>query len=242
MLISVVIPVHNEAGSLCELVARLSRVVTGDERNQYELLIVDDASTDESPSLISELSSSLGFLRPFRLARRGGQTGCYALAFSEARGEFIVRMDGDLQDSPEDLPRFVLRMQAGYDLIVGRRVGRKHQLPLRVASTIFDWAVRLLFASPLRTHAASFVAFRRTWVRNVPFQANDHRYLPLIALRRGATKVCHLEVLHRARQWGRSKYSMGRKILGGIPEVLHLFFRLKRGFYDITPNAPSTSR
>jgi dolichol-phosphate mannosyltransferase len=115
---------------------------------------------------------------------------------------------------------------------MGLRERRKHSQILRFASVIYDLMVLFLFNTPFHANSGSYVAFKTEFVRNIPFRMNDHRYLPLIAIRRGARNLSEVIVRHHARTYGRSKYRSLKKLLLGIPEVLGFMFRLKSGVYD----------
>jgi glycosyltransferase involved in cell wall biosynthesis len=168
-----------------------------------------------------------------RVPARGGQTGCYALAFEKAKGDYILRMDADLQDDPLDLPAFAAKLERGADLVMGLRECRKHPRLLKVASLLYDMFILILFDTPLHSNSGSFVAFKADLVKNIPWRKNDHRYLPLIAIRRGAKNVREVLVRHNIRVSGVSKYSPLHKVIMGIPEALRFIVRLYRGVYDL---------
>ncbi len=229
---SIVMPFHNEAASLRELIpfllATLENVI-----HDWELILVDDASTDNSADVARECSNEQSNIRIISLDQRGGQTGAFKVAFGQARGNYILRMDADLQDDPRDLPKFIAKMDQGSDLIVGLRECRKHSRVLRFASGVYDLLILALFDTPLHAHSGSYVAFRSDLVRSLPWHRNDHRYLPLIAIRRGARQISEVIARHGERKWGRSKYGPVRKLLFGVPEVLFFLLRLRSGVYDM---------
>jgi glycosyltransferase involved in cell wall biosynthesis len=239
LLISVVIPFHNEEDSLAELLPELQSVLS-EAGVDAEVLLVDDASTDRSASIVSEIIEGDDRFRLLTMSGRGGQTGCFKLAFAAAGGEYILRMDADLQDDPRDIPLFLQKIDAGADLIMGLREARKHTRVLRIASALFDLVILTLFNSPLHSNTGSFVAFRAEVVKDLPWYKNDHRYLPLIAMYRGATRVREVFVRHRARKYGRSKYGRYRKIVLGIPEVIWFLIRLRLGRYRQRPACEDT--
>lgn len=230
--ISIVIPFHNEQNNLAELLPRLE-AVTSSLPESFEVLLVDDRSMDNSHDVACSFASAHPEFRVLQLEERGGQTGCYALAFEEARGEHIIRMDSDLQDSPEDLPLFMERIREGADLVMGLRECRRHRRMLRAASALYDLLILLLFDTPLHSNSGSFVAFQAGFVKRIPWRKNDHRYLPLIAMHRGAENVREVIVRHHQRTSGVSKYNPYRKILFGVFEALGFLLRLRRGKYDI---------
>lgn len=230
--VSIVIPFHNEAESLPILIEGLSKAVAPLTR-RFEVLLVDDCSTDDGGAIVAGAAGRMPWLRLVKLTERGGQTGAFRQGFSEATGDWIIRMDSDLQDDPADLPEFLRKIDQGVDLIIGFRDERKHNFLDKLLTATYDLVVLFLFNAPLRTFSGSFVAFRSSCVKNAPMEPNDHRYLPLIALKRGAVRVEQVFVRHRRRETGRSKYKAWRKFLLGPPELLRFFIRYRAGHYDL---------
>lgn len=239
--LSIVIPFHNEEESLAVLLPRLLEVLRKTGRT-WELILVDDKSTDRSASVVErykeEEPSSIHLIQ---LLQRGGQTGCFKAAFEQAKGDYIIRMDADLQDDPRDLPAFLHKFDEGADLVMGLRECRKHKRIYRLASYVYDFLVVLLFNSPLHANSGSFVGFRSKYVKNIPFCNNDHRYIPLIVIRRGAEVIKEVFVRHNARQFGESKYKPMKKLVLGIFEVFRFFLQITRGYYDIPADVGSKS-
>jgi glycosyltransferase involved in cell wall biosynthesis len=231
MLITIVIPLHNEEGSLPILIEELDEAV-GRVDHEIEVLMVNDHSTDGTADLLRQYENRFPYLKAISLEKRGGQTGCYQAAFAQARGRYIVRMDGDLQDDPRDLAKFIPYIEADADLIMGLRQIRRHKRILRLATILYDALVVLLFDSPLHTNSSSFVAMKAKYVQGIRFKKNDHRYLPLIAMIRGAAKINEVVVVNRNRIYGQSKYRNFKKVLFGVQEVMRFFVRCKMGRYD----------
>lgn len=232
MLITIVIPLHNEAESLPILIEELDQAIAA-INHKVEVLMVNDASTDHTAQLLKEIESKFPYVKVITNKKRGRQTKCYQVAFAEARGKYIIRIDGDLQDDPNDLNKFIPYIEADADLIMGLRQLRQHKKMLRLATILFDAFVVLLLDSPLHTNTSSFLAIKSKFIKGIKFKKNDHRYLPLIAMRRGATKISEVIVVHRERKFGKSKYKNFRKILFGIQEVLRFSLRVKLGYYNL---------
>ncbi len=228
---SVVIPFHNEADCLPPLLRALSASLDEIDR-AWEVLLVDDVSTDKSAQVAMDFCAEHPGFRLIRLEQRGGQTGAFARAFAEARGDYIIRMDADGQDDPRDLPRFLERIDEGAELVMGLRHQRKHRKLFRVASALYDLIILVLFDSPLHSNTGSFIAFKAELVKNINWRRNDHRYLPLIAMRRGAKNVSEVLVRHGERRSGESKYNPFTKIVMGLPELFAFLWRLRLGEYD----------
>lgn len=233
LFVSIVIPFHNEAENLELLMPALGEACARCAPHRIEVLMVDDLSTDDSLARARRHAAADARFRVLALPQRGGQTGAFRLAFAEARGDYIIRMDADLQDDPADLPKFMEKIGQGYDLIMGVRSERKHGWTLRVLTAIYDTVVGRLFATELHSNSGSFIGFRARFLKDIPFRHNDHRYLPLIAIRRGANRRCNVFLAHRQRAFGRTKYSTLKKALFGGFEVVRFYIRYSTGHYDM---------
>ena len=231
--VSIVIPLHNEAGNLPQLSKELDAVLRS-AKYKTEVIFVDDLSTDGTPELLEVLRTEYPFVRTISLEERGGQTGCYQVAFREVKGEYVVRMDGDLQDDPEDLKRFYELFDGKPDIVMGLRLMRRHRRILRLATMLYDMMMMALFDSPFYTNSSSFVAFRAKFVQGIQFRKNDHRYLPLIAMHRGAQNLKEIVVKNRDRIHGSTKYGTYKKLILGIPEIFWFLARLKMGYYNVS--------
>jgi len=231
-LFSFVIPFHNEEDSLRVLIPELLDVLSTLDR-LFEILFVDDDSSDDSAKVVESFMGVCPEIILIRLSHRGGQTGAFKTAFEQMRGEYVIRMDADLQDNPKDISHFLEKIDEGAELVLGLRSSRKHPFALRILANFFELFIILTFNSPLHAHSASFVAFKSTLVKNIPFRHNDHRYLPLIALRRGAQNPTEVIVRHRSRRFGSSHYRLFKKVMFGIPEGFLFLARLFMGYYDV---------
>ncbi|MGA1199645.1 MAG: glycosyltransferase family 2 protein, partial [Candidatus Latescibacterota bacterium] len=201
-----------------------------------EVLFDNDASTDQSGTILDQLAQQYDFMRVLHLPNRSGQTGCYQAAFNDVNSDYIIRMDGDLQDDPKDLPHFFKLLDQDPDIIMGLRSLRRHRRMLRIVTLLYDILMLSLFDTPFHTNSSSFIAYKAQFVQNIPFKRNDHRYLPIIAIHRGAQNLHEISIKNRNRKYGKTKYGYYSKFLKGIPEVLRFLFRLKRGYYDVSPN------
>ena len=227
---SIVIPVHNEQESLPILMKELAQVLVA-VAHPVEVIFANDCSTDGSAEILDRMAIDFAFVRVIHLMQRSGQTGCYQVAFAEAQGEYIIRMDSDLQDDPQDLRQFFACLEEGRDLVMGLRTMRRHRRLLRACSIFYDFLMVLLFDSPLYTNTSSFVAFRARFVNNIAFKKNDHRYLPIIAMHRGAENLKEVIIASRERKFGESKYKNLQKVIRGLPEVIGFVVRMMTGYY-----------
>jgi glycosyltransferase involved in cell wall biosynthesis len=235
MLVSIVIPAHNEAANVEELMCELNEALAklpDDVRDEVEVIFVDDASTDGTLELLEELGRRYAFVKVIAMSARGGQTGCYQEAFRQAQGRYIIRMDADLQDDPRDLQKYFELLADDPDIVMGLRQVRRSRRILRLSTTVYDILVMLLFDSPFHTNSSSFVLFKSKWVKGLQLRNNDHRYLPLIALSRGAARLREVVIDNRDRKRGESKYGYYTKFLKGIPELFAFLVRLRLKQYS----------
>jgi len=231
MFVSVVVAIHNEEESIRQLMLEIDSVKRIVD-HEMEVLFIDDVSTDNSRNILKEIESEYPYVRIFTLERRGGQTGCYLKALEHCKGKYFLRIDGDLQDNPKDLHKFFPLLENDADLVLGLREVRRHSRMIRLAGLAYDFLVVLLCNSPLQSNSASFLAVKTEILKGVNLKKHDHRYFPLITIKRGASRIMGAVVEHRPRQYGSSKYNPFKKILFGIPEVIGFLIKLKMGYYD----------
>ena len=209
--LSVVIPIRNEAPSLVELHRELTETLTAWGR-PYELLIVDDGSTDDSFAVLSRLQALDPHVRVIRFRRNFGQTAAFAAGFDLARGRIIVTSDGDLQNDPRDIPRMIEMLDRGHDIVCGWRKVRKDPfLSRRLPSTIANRVISIATGVYLHDYGCSLKAFRAEVVKPLKLYGEMHRFLPAIASEQGVS-IAEVVVNHRERRHGRSKYGIGRTI------------------------------
>jgi len=229
---TVVIPFRNEEKNLEILLPILSKAINEIKYN-FEVILVDDLSFDNGVQVCELNANKFDNFKLLRLKERGGQSGAFKKGFQEAKGEYLIRMDADLQDNPMDLRLFVEKFEEGCDLVMGLRECRKHRRLFRVASLLYDLLIIIIFDTPLHSNSGSFVGFKTNLIKNIPWRKNDHRYLPLIAIKRGAQKIGEVIVRHNKRSFGYSKYNPLKKLIFGMPEVISFIFRLVNGKYNI---------
>jgi glycosyltransferase involved in cell wall biosynthesis len=209
--ISLVIPIRNESPNISELYRELTTTLDNWGRS-YEILIIDDGSTDDSFERLARLQEGDDRLRIIRFRRNFGQTAAFAAGFAHARGRLIVTADGDLQNDPNDIPTLVAKMDEGFDIVCGWRRERKDAwLTRRLPSAL---ANRLISASTgvrLHDYGCSLKVFRAEVVKPLRLYGEMHRFLPAIASEMGV-KIAEVVVHHRARRHGRSKYGLDRTV------------------------------
>lgn len=230
--ISVISPLHNEESIVNQLMKRTSDVLSKNYRKDWEFILVDDVSTDSTPAKIKKMSQQIPNIRYVRLDKRGGQTGAFKAGFDNAKGSIIVTMDGDLQVFPEDIPLFIQKIEAGYDVVNGIREHRQHDFWLRFVSRFYNMLMLLFFNSPVLDAASNYMACRSKYVKKLDLIGNDHRYLIPIFVRRGAKRIGEVVIRHAERKGGKSKYKLSKKLVRGGPEIIRAWVRYKRGKYD----------
>ena len=210
--VSVVIPCQNEEGNLPVLYERLTSVLDA-QGLPYEIILIDDGSTDGTWRTIAELNRRDERVIGLRHRRNFGKAEALANGFAVARGDVFITMDGDLQDDPDELPNFVARMDDGYDLVSGWKQRRQDPLGKTFPSRIFNWTVRKASGVQLHDFNCGFKAYRRDAARNLRLYGELHRFTPVLANAEGF-RVGELPVKHHPRTWGQSKYGWSRLVKG----------------------------
>ena len=209
--ISVVVPLFNEEPNLLQLYDELTASLEPSGRT-YELILVDDGSTDGTYPLLAELHAKDPRVCVIRLRRNFGQTAAFAAGFSRARGRFIVTSDGDLQNDPRDIPPMLATLEQGFDIVCGWRKDRKDPwLSRRVPSMIANWLISVTTRVKLHDYGCSLKVFRAEVVKPLRLYGEMHRFIPAIASEQGV-RIAESVVNHRARRFGRSKYGISRTI------------------------------
>jgi glycosyltransferase involved in cell wall biosynthesis len=208
--LSVVIPVYNEVENVADLHAQLTAALEPMDR-PYEILLVDDGSTDGTREALSVIEAGDPRVRVLRLRRNFGQTAAFSAGFDHARGDVIVTSDGDLQNDPRDIPALVARLEQGYDMVCGWRRERHDSfsrvLPSRIANGLISWSTGV----HLHDYGCSLKAIRAEVVQGLRLYGEMHRFIPAVASWMGVS-VTEMEVNHRPRTRGRSKYGIGRTL------------------------------
>lgn len=213
MRLSVIIPLLDEQETLRELHSRLVSTLERIAPGEFEVLFVDDGSTDGSASILEEIAKLDGRVALIQLRRTFGKAAALSAGFHEARGEVIVTLDADLQDVPEEIPRMLARLGAGADLATGRKRRRRDPWTRRIASRLFNRAVSRASGVAVRDVNSGFKVMRREVARDVPLHGELHRYLPILAHAKGYA-IAEVDVEHEPRRFGRSRYGWSRYLAG----------------------------
>ncbi len=212
--ISIVVPLYNEAESLTELAAWIDRV-TRENGFSWELIFVDDGSTDSSWQVIERLKEQYPAVQAIGFARNYGKSAALYCGFEAAQGEVVFTMDADLQDSPDEIPamrRMIL--DEGYDLVSGWKKKRYDPIGKRWPSKFFNWTARRVSGIRLHDFNCGLKAYRRKVVKSIEVYGEMHRYIPLLADRAGFHRIGEKVVEHHARKYGVSKFGWERMLKG----------------------------
>ena len=208
---SITVPLYNERESITELYSRIREVMEGIGR-PFECVFVDDGSTDGSLSLLEELARLDRRVTVVGLHQNAGKSAALSAGFQVARGHFIITMDGDLQHDPADLPRFVEKLEEGYDIVCGYRIQRNEGSPFqRFSNRCANWILGKFTGIHIRDWGGGFKAYKRSLVSDVPIYGELQRLIPVLALRRD-TRVCEIPITTQPRTHGSSKYGMIQKL------------------------------
>ena len=236
--VTIIFPVHNEEESLVALAERTIAVMEQyPSASSWEIIIVDDASTDGSLSVMIGLSENFpGYVRVARHTKQSGQKGCFMTGFAKARGWLSVVMDADLHVLPEELPRVLDKaILEGFEMVCTHSDRSRASDRRTFVSSTGNLFMKFIFSSPVRDAANKFTAVQTHYIRGVNLINGDQRYLLPICMRRGITKISDVGCLFGQRVYGRSKYNKWKKMLIGIPQMIALKIRLLSGYYDEPP-------
>ncbi len=214
--ISLVIPLLNEAESLPELNAWIARVMDAHDFS-YEVIYVDDGSTDDSWSVIQSLADSSEQVRAIKFQRNYGKSAALNQAFESVRGAVVITMDADLQDSPDEIPAlYEMIANEQFDLVSGWKQKRYDPLSKTIPTKLYNAVLRLMSGIRLHDFNCGLKAYRKEVVKNIEVYGEMHRYLPVMAKFSGFTKIGEKVVSHQARKYGKSKFGISRFINGPL--------------------------
>ena len=235
--LSIVVPVYNEQENVRPLFEKIREVCEAIGRT-YEVLFVDDGSTDNTFEVLSELRNHEPCLAVIRFQQNAGQTAAMAAGFEFAQGERIISMDGDLQNDPADIPRLLQKLDEDYDLVCGWRKERQDKFwTRRVPSVIANWIISKVTGVQIHDNGCSLKAYRSEIIKQVPLYGEMHRFIPAMSTVVGA-RIAEIVVQHHPRQFGTSKYGLGRvwRVAMDI-----LAFKLILSIFARQPNAKNNA-
>jgi len=228
MDISLVIPLFNEDESLPELVEWIDKVML-EHKFSYEVVLVDDGSTDKSWEVILELNKKFPAVKGIKFRRNYGKSAGLNVGFDHAQGDVIITMDADLQDSPDEVPDlYNMIVKEGYDLVSGWKQKRYDPITKTFPTKIFNWATRKMSGIQLHDFNCGLKAYRKDVIKSIEVYGEMHRYIPVIAKTAGFGKIGEKIVQHRARKYGTTKFGWER-FINGLLDLLSIYFVGKFG-------------
>ena len=224
MNLSIVIPLLNEQESLPELHNWIVKVMQA-HNFSYEILFIDDGSTDASWNVISQLSNENPNVKGIRFLRNYGKSQALHAGFAKAQGDVVITMDADLQDSPDEIPElFRLITEDNYDLISGWKKKRYDSVVAKnIPSKLFNWAARKTSGVHLNDFNCGLKAYKNIVIKNIEVSGEMHRYIPVLAKNAGFGKIGEKIVIHQARKYGNSKFGMSR-FINGFLDLITIWF------------------
>lgn len=221
--ISVVVPLYNEAESLPELAAWVDRVMR-ENGFSYEMILIDDGSSDGSWEVVEGLKAKYPAIRGISFARNYGKSAALYCGFAAAEGEVVVTMDADLQDSPDEIPELRrMILEEGYDLVSGWKKRRHDPVSKRWPSKFFNWTARTVSGIKLHDFNCGLKAYRRKVVKAIEVYGEMHRFIPILARQAGFRRIGEKVVDHHARKYGCSKFGVERMVKGYLDLISVLF-------------------
>ncbi len=229
MSLSIVIPLLNEEESLKELYDWIASVMRSN-RFSYEVIFIDDGSTDGSWEIITRLAAENEQIKGIRFLKNFGKSQALHAGFRQASGDIVVTMDADLQDNPEEIPELVrLIEEEGYDLVSGWKKKRyDHALTKNIPSKLFNWAARRTSGVKLHDFNCGLKAFRKEVIKTIEVSGEMHRYIPVLAKNAGFSRIGEKVVRHQARKFGKTKFGADR-FINGVLDLITIWFVSKFG-------------
>jgi glycosyltransferase involved in cell wall biosynthesis len=228
MNISVVIPLFNEEESLQELCSWIEKVMKNNTFS-YEVILIDDGSTDKSWEKIESITKQNPAIRGIKFRRNYGKSAALSVSFAEAKGEVIITMDADLQDSPDEIPGlYKMIVEDRYDIVSGWKKKRYDPITKTIPTKIFNWATRKMSGIELHDFNCGLKAYTRETVKNIEVYGEMHRYIPVIAKWAGFAKIGEKEVQHQKRKYGVTKFGIER-FINGFLDLMSIAFVSKFG-------------
>ncbi len=227
MQVSVVIPLYNEEESLPDLVKWIDDSIGNSFT--YEIIMVDDGSTDNSWSVLSTLKTQYDKITGIKLRRNYGKSAALNVGFEEAQGDVVITMDADLQDSPEEITElYNMIINDGFDIVSGWKKERHDPITKTIPTKLYNWATRKMSGIKLNDMNCGLKAYHKEVIKNIEVYGEMHRYIPVIAKAEGFTKIGEKVVRHRARKYGVTKFGLNR-FSRGLLDLMSISFMSRFG-------------
>lgn len=219
--ISLVIPLFNEEESLTELTNAIKNSLS--PKYSFEIIFVDDGSTDSSWEIINKLATEFEFVNGISFRTNQGKSAALQIGFEKASGRFVVTMDADLQDDPNEVPAMIEKLEAGFDLVSGWKKKRYDPISKTIPSKFFNYVTRISSGINLHDFNCGLKAYKNEVVKSIYLYGELHRYVPVLAKREGYGKITEQVVQHHARKYGATKFGLSRFINGFLDLITILF-------------------
>ncbi len=219
--LSLIIPLYNEEKNIIPLYNKINNIL----RNihvEYEIIFVDDGSKDKSSLILNDLSEKDKKVKVIILRRNFGKSIALQTGFNNSSGEIVITMDGDLQDDPKEIPRFINGIESGFDLVSGWKFKRLDPITKIISSKIFNLLTRIITRVNLHDFNCGYKAYRREVINSIDLYGGHHRYIPILAKMQGF-KIGEIKVMHHKRIYGKSKYGFSR-LLKGLFDLITIKF------------------
>ncbi len=213
MKISFIIPVFNEEKSLNQLYDEILTALPENFKNSYEIIFVDDGSTDSSFEILTNIAQKDKNVKLIKFRKNFGKAAALQIGFDNSQGDYVFTMDSDLQDNPKEIPRFIDKLNQGYDMVTGWKKKRYDPLSKTLPSKLFNFVTSKTFKLKLHDYNCGFKAYKKELIKELDIYGEMHRYIPALAHSKGF-KVAEIEVEHRKREFGKSKYGFERYLRG----------------------------
>jgi glycosyltransferase involved in cell wall biosynthesis len=220
--ISIIVPLFNEEESLNPLYEQIISSLTNMGKPDYEIIFVDDGSTDNSLNVIKELSQSDSNIKYISFRKNYGKSAALSLGFSHATGDIVITMDADLQDDPAEIPNLISKINEGYDLVSGWKKKRYDPFVKKYTSRLFNYITGIMSGIKLHDFNCGLKAYRKEVVKSIKVYGEMHRYLPVLAKWQGFT-VSEIAVKHHARKYGKTKFGISRFFKGFVDLITVMF-------------------
>lgn len=221
---SVVVPAHNEEDNLKPLYEAVKNVFISMAGGEWELILVDDGSTDKTWSVMQQLHTQDPRVKAVRLRRNFGQTAGWSAGFDHASGDYVIVMDADMQNDPADIPAMIQKMETeGYDVISGWRKNRQDKGSLKIGSKIGNWIHRKVTGEKIHDHGCSLKVYKKEALADLELYGEMHRYITALLSWKGF-RVGEMVVRHHPRKFGQTKYSIMKKLKGFLDLVVVKFW------------------
>jgi len=219
--ISIVVPLYNEEESLGELAEAIDKAISA--RYSYEIIFVDDGSTDTSFEVIRKLSAKNELINGISFAHNYGKSVALQAGFEQVRGKYVITMDADLQDDPDEVPEMIQMLKDGLDMVSGWKKERFDPISKTVPSKFFNFVTRKAAGIELHDFNCGLKAYKREVVDNIYLYGELHRYIPMLAKKEGFTRIGEKVVKHHPRKYGETKFGLSRFINGFLDLITILF-------------------